>query len=101
MKEAGVEYKMGSFPMRALGRSRASGDIEGVVKVLADKKTDEVLGVHIVAARAADIIMEAVTAMEFRASAEDIARICHGHPTYTEALKEAALAATGNRALHS
>ena len=101
LKEAGVEYKMGSFPMRALGRSRASGDIDGVVKVLADKKTDEVLGVHIVAARAADIIMEAVTAMEFRASAEDIARICHGHPTYTEALKEAALAATGNRALHS
>ncbi len=101
LKEAGVEYKMGSFPMRALGRSRASGDIDGVVTVLADKKTDEVLGVHIVAARAADIIMEAVTAMEFRASAEDIARICHGHPTYTEALKEAALAATGNRALHS
>tara|TARA_Y100000385_G_C13109476_1_gene651506 strand:- start:4543 stop:5940 length:1398 start_codon:yes stop_codon:yes gene_type:complete len=101
LKEAGTEYKMGSFPMRALGRSRASGDIDGVVKVLADKKTDEVLGVHIVAARAADIIMEAVTAMEFRASAEDIARICHGHPTYTEALKEAALAATGNRALHS
>lgn len=101
LKEEGVAYKTGSFPMRALGRSRASGDIDGVVKVLADKTTDEVLGVHIVAARAADIIMEAVTAMEFRASAEDIARICHGHPTYTEALKEAALAATGNRALHS
>jgi len=101
LKEAGVAYKSGSFPMRALGRSRASGDIDGVVKVLADKATDEVLGVHIVAARAADIIMEAVTAMEFRASAEDIARICHGHPTYTEALKEAALAATANRAIHS
>ncbi len=101
LKEAGVEYKSGSFPMRALGRSRASGDIDGVVKVLADKNTDEVLGVHIVAARAADIIMEAVTAMEFRASAEDIARICHGHPTYTEGLKEAALAATANRAIHS
>mgnify|MGYP000507126775 FL=1 len=101
LKEEGVEYKSGSFPMRALGRSRASGDIDGVVKVLADKATDEVLGVHIVAARAADIIMEAVTAMEFRASAEDISRICHGHPTYTEALKEAALAATANRALHS
>jgi len=101
LKEEGVAYKSGSFPMRALGRSRASGDIDGVVKVLADQATDEVLGVHIVAARAADIIMEAVTAMEFRASAEDIARICHGHPTYTEALKEAALAATANRAIHS
>lgn len=101
LKEAGVDYKSGSFPMRALGRSRASGDIDGVVKVIADKNTDEVLGVHIVAARAADIIMEAVTAMEFRASAEDIARICHGHPTYTEGLKEAALAATANRAIHS
>jgi dihydrolipoamide dehydrogenase len=101
LKEAGVDYKSGSFPRRALGRSRASGDIDGVVKVLADKNTDEVLGVHIVAARAADIIMEAVTAMEFRASAEDIARICHGHPTYTEGLKEAALAATANRAIHS
>ena len=93
LKEAGVEYKIGSFPMRALGRSETSGDIDGVVKVLADKKTDEVLGVHIVAARAADIIMG--NAMEFRASAKDIARICCGHPTYTEALKEAALAATG------
>ena len=101
LKEAGVAYKSGSFPMRALGRSRASGDIDGVVKVLADQTTDEVFGVHIVAASAADIIMEAVTAMEFRASAEDIARICHGHPTYTEALKEAALAATANRAIHS
>lgn len=101
LKEEGAAYKVGSFPMRALGRSRASGDIDGVVKVLADKQTDEVLGVHIVAARAADIIMEAVTAMEFRASAEDIARICHGHPTYTEALKEAALDATAKRAIHS
>jgi len=101
LKASGVAYKSGSFPMRALGRSRASGDIDGVVKVLADATTDEVLGVHMVAARAADMIMEAVTAMEFRASAEDIARICHGHPTYTEAIKEAALAATDNRALHS
>ena len=101
LKEAGVAYKSGSFPMRALGRSRASGDIDGVVKVFADQATDEVLGVHIVAARAADIIMEAVTAMEFRASAEDITRICHGHPTYAEGLKEAALAATANRAIHS
>ena len=101
LKEAGVAYKVGSFPMRALGRSRASGDTDGLVKILADAATDEVLGVHIVAARAADIIMEAVVAMEFRASAEDIARICHGHPTYTEAVKEAALDATGKRSIHS
>jgi dihydrolipoamide dehydrogenase len=84
--------------MRALGRSRASMDID--VKILADAETDEVLGMHIIAARAADLIMEGVTAMEFRASAEDIARMSHGHPTYTEAIKEAALAATDNRALH-
>jgi len=101
LKEAGVEYKVGSFPMRALGRSRASGDTDGIVKILADKKTDEVLGVHMVAARAADMIMEAATAMEIRASAEDMARICHGHPTFTEAIKEAALDATGNRSIHS
>lgn len=100
LKTAGTPYKMGSFPMRALGRSRASGDIDGLVKILAHQETDEVLGVHIVAARAADLIMEAVVAMEFRASAEDIARICHGHPTYSEAIKEAALAATDNRAMH-
>ncbi|NVK26812.1 MAG: dihydrolipoyl dehydrogenase [Flavobacteriia bacterium] len=101
LKEAGVEYKSGSFPMRALGRSRASGDIDGSVKILADKNTDEVLGVHICAARAADMIMEATVAMEFRASAEDIARICHGHPTYTEAIKEAAMDATAKRSIHS
>lgn len=86
--------------MKALGRSRASMDIYGFVKILADAKTDEVLGVHMIAARAADMIMEAVTAMEFRASAEDISRICHAHPTYTEAIKEAALAATADRAIH-
>ena len=86
--------------MRALGRSRASGDIDGVVKVLADQATDEVLGVHMVGARVADLITEAVTAMEFRASAEDIARMSHAHPTYGEAVKEAALAATADRALH-
>jgi dihydrolipoamide dehydrogenase len=101
LKEMGKDYKVGSFPMRALGRSRASGDIDGVVKILADSHSDEVLGVHIVAARAADLIMEAVVAMEFRASAEDIARICHGHPTYTEAIKEAALDATAKRSIHS
>ncbi len=101
LKAAGVEYKSGSFPMKALGRARASMDLSGFVKILADAKTDEVLGVHMIAARAADLIMEAVTAMEYRASAEDISRICHGHPTFSEAIKEAALAATDNRALHT
>ena len=96
----GIDFKSGQFPMRALGRSRASMDIDGFVKILADKKTDEILGVHIIGARAADLIAEAVTAMEFRASAEDIARMSHSHPTYAEAIKEAALAATENRALH-
>ena len=100
LKEAGVAYKVGSFPMKALGRARASTDIMGLVKILADAETDEVLGVHMIGARAADLIMEAVTAMEFRASAEDMARICHPHPTYSEAVKEAALAATADRAIH-
>jgi len=101
LKSAGVAYKMGSFPFKALGRAAASGDDDGLVKILADKTTDEILGVHIIGARAADMIAEAVTAMEFRASAEDIARISHAHPTYMEAVKEAALAATGNRSIHS
>ncbi|SFC29614.1 dihydrolipoamide dehydrogenase [Zunongwangia mangrovi] len=100
LKEEGVKYKEGKFPMRALGRSRASGDIDGMVKILADEKTDEVLGVHMIGARTADLIAEAVTAMEFRASAEDISRMSHAHPTFAEAVKEAALAATDNRALH-
>ncbi|MFH6604043.1 dihydrolipoyl dehydrogenase [Maribacter algicola] len=100
LKEAGVEYKVGQFPMRALGRARASMDIDGFVKILADKKTDEVLGVHMIGARCADLITEGVTAMEFRAAAEDIARMSHAHPTYAEAVKEAALAATDDRALH-
>jgi dihydrolipoamide dehydrogenase len=100
LKEAGVEYKTGSFPMRALGRSRASMDMDGFVKILADKKTDEILGVHMIGARAADMIAEAVVAMEFRASAEDVSRMSHAHPTFTEAIKEAALAATDDRALH-
>ncbi|MFV8224522.1 dihydrolipoyl dehydrogenase [Christiangramia aquimixticola] len=100
LKEEGVKYKEGKFPMRALGRSRASGDIDGLVKILADEKTDEVLGVHMIGARTADLIAEAVTAMEFRASAEDISRMSHAHPTFAEAVKEAALAATDNRALH-
>ena len=98
---AEIPYKAGSFPMRALGRSRASMDTDGFVKILAHAKTDEVLGVHMIGARCADLIAEAVTAMEFRASAEDIARMSHAHPTYAEAIKEAALAATDNRAIHS
>ncbi len=100
LKEAGIDFKVGQFPMRALGRARASMDIDGFVKILADKKTDEVLGVHMIGARVADLIAEAVTAMEFRASAEDISRMSHAHPTYAEAVKEAALAATDDRALH-
>jgi dihydrolipoamide dehydrogenase len=100
LKAAGKAYKVGSFPIKALGRARASMDIQGLVKILADQETDEVLGVHMIAPRAADLIMEAVTAMEFRASAEDMARICHPHPTYSEAVKEAALDATAARALH-
>jgi dihydrolipoamide dehydrogenase len=100
LKEEGVEYKVGQFPMRALGRSRASMDLDGFVKILADKKTDEVLGVHMIGARCADLITEGVTAMEFRASAEDISRMSHAHPTFAEAVKEAALAATADRALH-
>ncbi|GAK77910.1 dihydrolipoamide dehydrogenase of2-oxoglutarate dehydrogenase [Nonlabens ulvanivorans] len=100
LKEAGTAIKVGQFPMRALGRARASGDIDGMVKIIADENTDEVLGVHMIGARVADLIAEAVTAMEFRASAEDIARMSHAHPTYAEAVKEAALAATADRAMH-
>lgn len=96
----GVAYKTGQFPMRALGRSRASMDLDGFVKVIADQATDEILGVHMIGARCADLIAEAVVAMEFRASAEDISRMSHAHPTFTEAIKEAALAATEDRALH-
>lgn len=97
----GIEYKSGSFQIKALGRARASMDTAGVIKILADKNTDEVLGVHMIAPRAADLIMEAVVAMEYRASSEDIARICHPHPTYSEGVKEAALDATEKRALHA
>nr|WP_315203056.1 dihydrolipoyl dehydrogenase [uncultured Flavobacterium sp.] len=100
LKASGTEYKVGSFPFKALGRARASGDLDGFVKILADKKTDEVLGVHMIGARTADLIAEAVTAMEYKASAEDISRMSHAHPTFAEAVKEAALAATDNRALH-
>jgi len=100
LKAEGIAIKVGNFPMRALGRSRASGDIDGFIKVIADEKTDEILGVHMIGARAADLIAEAVVAMEYRASAEDISRMSHAHPTYAEAMKEAALDATGKRAIH-
>jgi dihydrolipoamide dehydrogenase len=100
LKASGTEYKVGSFPFKALGRARASGDLDGFVKILADAKTDEVLGVHMIGARTADLIAAAVTAMEYKASAEDISRMSHAHPTFAEAIKEAALAATDNRALH-
>ena len=100
IKEAGISYKVGSFPFRALGRARASGDTDGLVKIISDKNTDEILGFHMIGPRAADLIAEGVVAMEYRASAEDIARMSHAHPTFAEAIKEAALAATDNRALH-
>jgi dihydrolipoamide dehydrogenase len=100
LKEAGIPYKSGKFPMKALGRARASTDTEGMVKILAHAETDEILGFHVVGARAADLIAEGVALMEFRASAEDCARMSHAHPTYAEAVKEAALAATEDRPLH-
>jgi dihydrolipoamide dehydrogenase len=100
LKQQGRGYKTGTFPYKALGRARASMDLDGLVKVLADKQTDEILGMHIIGARAADMIATGVTAMEFRASAEDVARMSHAHPTYMEAVKEACLAATENRPIH-
>ena len=100
LKENGIPYKTGSFPFKASGRARASMDTDGLIKVLAHKDTDEILGVHMIGPRAADMIAEAVVAMEYRASAEDISRMSHAHPTFTESFKEACLAATDNRALH-
>ena len=100
LKEQGRAYKSGSFPFKASGRAKASGDTDGFVKVLADKETDEILGVHMIGPRIADLIAEAVVAMEYRASAEDISRMSHAHPTFAEAMKEACLAATDNRAIH-
>lgn len=100
LKSQGVPYKTGTFPFKALGRARASMDTDGFVKVIAHKETDEVLGVHGIGPRMADVIAEAVVALEFRASAEDLGMFSHAHPTFTEALKEAALGATGNRYLH-
>lgn len=100
LKEGGVNYKVGSFQMRALGRARASMDLDGQVKVLAHADTDEILGMHMIGARAADMIAEAVIAMEFRASSEDLARSSHAHPTFTEAIKEACMA-VADRSIHS
>ena len=100
LKDANKNYKVGQFPMRALGRSRASSDLDGFVKILADSQSDEILGIHMIGARCADLISEAVVAMEYKATAEDIARISHAHPTFSEAIKEAAMAATENRAIH-
>lgn len=100
LKQSGRAYKVGNFPYKALGRARASMDTDGFVKILADKNTDEILGVHIIGARAADMIAAGVVAMEYRASAEDVSRMSHAHPTYMEAVKEACLAATASRPIH-
>ena len=100
LKAAKVNYKVGAFPFKASGRARASMDIDGQIKVLADQETDEILGVHMCGPRAADMIAEAVVAMEYRATAEDISRMSHAHPTFTEAFREAALDATDKRAIH-
>lgn len=100
LKSRNVGYRSGVFPYMALGRARASGDTDGFIKILSDETTDEILGVHILGERAADMIAEAVVAMEYKASAEDIARICHAHPTFSEGIQEAALEASGIGALH-
>lgn len=99
LKAANVAYKAGSFRFSANGRARAMGDTEGRVKVLADAKTDRLLGVHIIGPHAGDLIAEAAAAISFAASSEDVARTCHAHPTLSEALREAALAVAG-RAIH-
>lgn len=100
LKREGQDYKAGTFSYRPLGRARAANECDGLVKVLADRQTDELLGVHMIGARVADMIAEAVVALEFRAGAEDIARMSHAHPTFTEAFREACLAATDDRSLH-
>lgn len=100
LKAKGIAYKTGKFPFLASGRAKVSNEKDGFIKVLVDKVTDEILGVHMIGPRCADLIAEAVVAMEFRASAEDIGRISHAHPTYAEGFKEACLAATENRALN-
>jgi dihydrolipoamide dehydrogenase len=99
LKEEGVEYQVGTFPFAAIGRALASGQTDGLVKVISDAKTDELLGVHIIGAAASEIIAECVVAMEFHGSAEDLARIVHAHPTMSEAVHEAALH-VDKRAIH-
>ncbi len=100
LKDEGVEYNKGQFLFRANGRAKALGQIDGKVKVLADKETDRVLGIHIIGPRAGDLIAECAVAMEFGASSEDIARACHAHPTLAEVVQEAALDTLG-RVIHS
>jgi len=100
LKDAGVAYRKGVFFFRANGRAKALGDTDGRVKILADEKTDRILGVHVLGPRAGDLIAEAAVAIEFGASAEDLARSSHAHPTLAEAVKEAALAAAG-RVIHA
>lgn len=100
LKASGVPYKAGKFAMKALGRARASNDTDGFVKILAHQDTDEILGVHMIGARVADLIMEGAITMMYRGSAEDLAITCFGHPTFSEAVKEAALDATGKRSIH-
>ena len=99
LKEEGIEYSVGKFPFTANGRAKVNRQTDGFVKILADKKTDRVLGVQIIGPDAGNMIAEAAVLMEFGGSAEDLARTCHAHPTLTEAVKEAALAVAG-RALH-
>ena len=99
LKARGAEFRSGSFPYRALGRAHGAGETEGFVKIVADAKSDEILGVHIFGAQASELIAEAVTAMAFHGSSEDMARTIHAHPTLAEAMHEAALAVDG-RAVH-
>lgn len=100
LKQEGVPYKAGKFPFRASGKARAANDLDGFVKVLAHQETDEILGVQMIGARVADLIMQGAIAMTYRGSAEDVAITCFGHPTFSEAFKEAALDATSKRAIH-
>lgn len=100
LKQANIAYKAGKFPFKASGRARASEESDGFIKVLSDKETDEILGIHMIGPRAADMIAEGVLAMEYRASAKDVGMLVHPHPTYTEALKEASLAASEDAAIH-
>ena len=97
LKAKGVEYKVGTFPFLANGRAKAMDESEGLVKILADKSTDKLLGMHIFGPRASDLIAEGATVLEYGGSAEDVARTCHAHPTLSEAVKEAALAVDGRR----